>query len=185
MVRLERLGIPTAAGAAEPFLDGALEQARVLGMPDYRMVYVPHPVQLVTLEELHARADAVIEEIVARLVRARGCSPPALETMSAAAPSLFAFDDSFVRELEGLYVPWQGAPAPEPRLLALNEELAAELGVDAAALRADAGVAVLAGSAVPDGASPVAQAYAGHQFGSYSPRLGDGRALLLGEVVDG
>src|SRR4051794_29511889 len=105
--------------------------------------------------------------------------------MSVAAPSLFAFDDSFVRELEGLYVPWQGAPAPEPRLLALNEELAAELGVDAAALRADAGVAVLAGSAVPDGASPVAQAYAGHQFGSYSPRLGDGRALVLGEVVDG
>ena len=49
--------------------------------------------------------------------------------------------------------------------------------------RAD-GVAVLAGNAVPDGASPVAQAYAGHQFGGYSPRLGDGRALLLGEVLD-
>ena len=72
----------------------------------------------------------------------------------------------------------------EPRLLALNEELAAELGVDPEALRADGGVDVLAGNVVPDGASPVAQAYAGHQFGSYSPRLGDGRALLLGEVVD-
>jgi hypothetical protein len=69
MVMLERLGIPTAAVATEPFLDEALEQARVLGMPDYRMVYVPHPVQLLTLEELHARADAVFEEIVARLVR--------------------------------------------------------------------------------------------------------------------
>jgi hypothetical protein len=69
MVRLERLGIPTAAVATEPFLDEALEQARVLAMPDYRMVYVPHPVQLLTLEELHARADAVFEEIVARLVR--------------------------------------------------------------------------------------------------------------------
>jgi uncharacterized protein YdiU (UPF0061 family) len=104
--------------------------------------------------------------------------------MSVAAQSLFAFDDSFVRELEGLYVPWQGASVPEPRLLALNDDLAAELGVEADALRADGGVGVLAGSVVPDGASPVAQAYAGHQFGGYSPRLGDGRALLLGEVLD-
>ena len=104
--------------------------------------------------------------------------------MSVAARPLFAFDNSFVRQLEGLYVPWQGASVAEPRLLALNEELAAELGTDAGALRADGGVGVLAGSVVPDGASPVAQAYAGHQFGSYSPRLGDGRALLLGEVLD-
>ena len=104
--------------------------------------------------------------------------------MSVAARPLFAFDDSFVRELEGLYVPWQGAPVAEPRLLALNEELAAELGVDPATLRSDAGVDVLVGKVAPEGATPVAQAYAGHQFGSYSPRLGDGRALLLGEVVD-
>ena len=69
MVRLERLGIPTAAVATEPVLDEALEQARVLGMPDYRMVYLPHPVQLLTLGELHARADAVFEQVVARLVR--------------------------------------------------------------------------------------------------------------------
>jgi serine/tyrosine/threonine adenylyltransferase len=104
--------------------------------------------------------------------------------MSVAARPLFALDDSFVRELEGLYLPWEGAHAPEPRLLALNEELAAELGVDPDALRADGGVDVLAGRVAPDGATPVAQAYAGHQFGSYSPRLGDGRALLLGEVID-
>ena len=58
--------------------------------------------------------------------------------MSVAARPLFAFDDSFVRELEGLYVPWQGAPVAAPRLLALNEELAAELGADPAALRSDA-----------------------------------------------
>jgi serine/tyrosine/threonine adenylyltransferase len=104
--------------------------------------------------------------------------------MTLAASSLFAFEDSFVRELEGLYVPWQGTPVPAPRLLALNEDLAAELGIDPDALRSDEGVAVLAGNAVPDGASPVAQAYAGHQFGMYQPRLGDGRALLLGELVD-
>jgi serine/tyrosine/threonine adenylyltransferase len=107
-----------------------------------------------------------------------------LETMSIAAPSLFAFDNSFARELDGLSVPWRGEVVPEPRLLALNEELAEELGVDPGALRSDGGVGVLAGSVPPEGATPVAQAYAGHQFGWYSPRLGDGRALLLGEVVD-
>ncbi len=69
MVTLERLGIATAAVATQPFLDEALEQARLLGMPDYRMVYVPHPVQLLTLKELHASADAVFEEIVGRLVQ--------------------------------------------------------------------------------------------------------------------
>jgi uncharacterized protein YdiU (UPF0061 family) len=104
--------------------------------------------------------------------------------MSVAARPLLSFEDSFVRELEGLHVPWRGAPAPEPRLLALNEELAAELGADPDALRSPEGVALLVGSAAPEGASPVAQAYAGHQFGGYSPRLGDGRALLLGEVLD-
>jgi uncharacterized protein YdiU (UPF0061 family) len=104
--------------------------------------------------------------------------------MSVAAPSSFAFDDSFVRELEGLYEPWRAVQAPAPRLLVLNEALAAELGVEAAGLRAAEGVEVLVGNRVPDGATPVAQAYAGHQFGGYSPRLGDGRALLLGEVLD-
>ncbi len=69
MVRLERLGIPTAAVATEPFIDEALEQARALGMPDYRMVFIPHPVQLLTLEELHAHAERVFEEIVARLTQ--------------------------------------------------------------------------------------------------------------------
>jgi hypothetical protein len=69
MVRLEKLGIPTAAVATEPFIDEALEQARLLGMPDYRMVYIPHPVQLLTLGELHELVDAVFGQIVARLVR--------------------------------------------------------------------------------------------------------------------
>ena len=64
MVELERLGIATAAVATEPFVDEALEQARVLGMPDYRMVFVPHPVQLLTLEELRGYADRAFEEIV-------------------------------------------------------------------------------------------------------------------------
>ncbi|MGH3779483.1 MAG: hypothetical protein ACRDRO_02345 [Pseudonocardiaceae bacterium] len=84
--------------------------------------------------------------------------------MSVAARLMFAFHNSYVRELGGLYEPWQATPAPASRLLALNEELVTELGVDADALRAPDGVAVLVGNATPDGASPVAQAYAGHQF---------------------
>jgi len=104
--------------------------------------------------------------------------------VTVATQPLFAFDDSYARELEGLYVPWQPAGSPAPRLLALNADLAAELGVDANALVAPEGLAVLAGNVVPEGASSIAQAYAGHQFGNYSPRLGDGRALLLGEVRD-
>ena len=93
-------------------------------------------------------------------------------------------DDWFARDLSGLHEPWQAEPASSPRLLALNDELAAELGLDADSLRTPAGIALLTGAALPDGARPVAQAYAGHQFGGYSPRLGDGRALLLGEIID-
>src|SRR5689334_22108506 len=104
--------------------------------------------------------------------------------MSVVAPPLFDFDNSFARELDGLFVPWQAAPAPAPRLLVLNRELAVELGVDPDALATPAGVALLAGNLVAEGSAPIAMAYAGHQFGGYSPRLGDGRALLLGEIVD-
>jgi hypothetical protein len=75
MVRLERLGIATAAVATEPFVDEALEQARVLGMPDYRMVFIPHPVQLLTLEQLHEYADHVFELVVATLTRPPGGRP--------------------------------------------------------------------------------------------------------------
>ncbi len=70
MVRLEATGIPTAGVATEPFLDEALEQARLLGMPDYRMVLVPHPVQLLKLAQLQALADGVFDEIVVRLTGA-------------------------------------------------------------------------------------------------------------------
>jgi uncharacterized protein YdiU (UPF0061 family) len=99
------------------------------------------------------------------------------------ATTLFRFEDSYAREVPGLSEPWKAASAPAPELLVLNEELAAELGVDPAALREPSGVALLVGQ-VPEGVTTVAQAYAGHQFGRYSPRLGDGRALLLGEVID-
>ncbi len=104
--------------------------------------------------------------------------------MSVAARSLLAFEHTYARELPGLFEPWQAAPVPAPQLLALNEQLARELGVDPEALRTPEGVALLVGHSLPEGAQPIAQAYAGHQFGGFSPRLGDGRALLLGEVLD-
>jgi uncharacterized protein YdiU (UPF0061 family) len=88
----------------------------------------------------------------------------------------------FADALPELSVPWQPDEAPEPRLLALDEELATSLGLDPAWLRTPSGLGFLTGTQVPDGARPVAQGYAGHQFGNYSPRLGDGRALLLGEL---
>ena len=97
--------------------------------------------------------------------------------------ALFRFGDSYAREVPGLSVPWAAAPVPAPELLVLNEELAKELGADPAALREPPGVLLLVGR-VPSGVTTVAQAYAGHQFGVYVPRLGDGRALLLGEVTD-
>ncbi len=81
-------------------------------------------------------------------------------------------------------VPWRAEEAPDPRLLVLNEPLATELGLAPAWLRSSEGLRLLVGNLVPSGAAPVAQAYAGHQFGGFAPRLGDGRALLLGEVVD-
>ncbi|MFN3600099.1 MAG: protein adenylyltransferase SelO [Dietzia sp.] len=93
--------------------------------------------------------------------------------------------DGFARDFPDLGVPWKAAEAPTPRLLALNEPLADELGIDPAYLRGDEGLGLLTGTHVPSGATPVAQAYAGHQFGGYSPRLGDGRALLMGELPDG
>ena len=104
--------------------------------------------------------------------------------MSVAPPPPLALDDRFARELTEMAVPWQAEPAPEPRLLVLNERLAAQIGLDPAWLRTPDGLRLLVGNLVPPGAAPVAQAYAGHQFGGFNPRLGDGRALLLGEVVD-
>ncbi|MBV9314309.1 MAG: YdiU family protein [Pseudonocardia sp.] len=104
--------------------------------------------------------------------------------MSVATQVLFEFDDSYARELPGMSVPWTATSVPTPSLLVLNEELAAELGVDPDALRDANGVALLVGNALPDGVSPTAQAYSGHQFGGFVPLLGDGRALLLGEVLD-
>ncbi len=93
------------------------------------------------------------------------------------------FDNSYARLPEAFFHRQDPTPAPHPRLLRMNEELAAELGLDRDWLASPDGVAMLSGNALPVGAEPLAQAYAGHQFGGWVPQLGDGRALLLGEVV--
>lgn len=96
----------------------------------------------------------------------------------------FHFDNSYARELEGFFAPWQAAMVPSPHMLLFNHALATQLGLDAAALDSDQGAAIFSGNEIPQGAQPLAQAYAGHQFGNLSPQLGDGRALLLGELLD-
>lgn len=108
-----------------------------------------------------------------------------MDTLQATAPHLGApFDNTYAREFPGLCMPWQPWPAPHPRWLRFNTALASDLGLDADRLASDEGLAIFSGQRLPQGAEPVAQAYAGHQFGGFSPQLGDGRALLLGEIVD-
>lgn len=96
----------------------------------------------------------------------------------------FCFDTTYLRLPERLYERVAPTPVTAPRLLALaDEQLIAALGVTHAWLTSDAGVALLGGNAVVEGSTPIALAYAGHQFGNFVPQLGDGRAVLLGEVV--
>ena len=104
--------------------------------------------------------------------------------MSVAPASTVVLGDYFAREFPEMALRWRAEEAPDPRLLVLNERLAVELGLDPVLLRSADGVRLLLGNSLPSDATPVAQAYAGHQFGGYVPRLGDGRALLLGELVD-
>jgi uncharacterized protein YdiU (UPF0061 family) len=104
--------------------------------------------------------------------------------VSVAPPPTVTLDHRFARELAEMAIPWEAEECPDPQLLVLNEPLAAELGLDPGWLRSAEGLRLLVGTLVPSGATPVAQAYAGHQFGGFVPRLGDGRALLLGELTD-
>lgn len=93
------------------------------------------------------------------------------------------FDNSYARLPQGFFTRTAPTPVAAPRLIALNRPLAERLGLDAEWLAGPDGVQMLAGNTLPEGAEPIAQAYAGHQFGGFSPQLGDGRAVLLGEVV--
>jgi len=93
-----------------------------------------------------------------------------------------AFENTYSRLPPRFFARLAPTPVAAPRLLRLNAALAADLGLDEGWLRSPDGVAMLAGNRLPDGADPLAMAYAGHQFGHWVPQLGDGRAILLGEV---
>ncbi|WP_341277920.1 YdiU family protein [Paenibacillus sp. FSL H8-0537] len=92
------------------------------------------------------------------------------------------FDNSYARLPEGLFTATNPTPVRSPELIICNDKLAEALGLGAEALQSEEGAAMLAGNLIPEGALPLAQAYAGHQFGHFN-RLGDGRALLLGEQI--
>ena len=104
--------------------------------------------------------------------------------MSIAPGTTVVLGHRFATEVPEIALRWQAEPAPDPRVLVLNEPLAAELGLDPQWLRSTDGIGLLVGTHLPTDAEPVAQGYAGHQFGGWTPRLGDGRALLLGELTD-
>ena len=90
------------------------------------------------------------------------------------------FDNTYARLPGYFFVRIHPTPVSEAKMVVFNDELAASLGLEGQALREEAGV--FAGNAIPPGADPIAQAYAGHQFG-YFNMLGDGRAVLLGEHI--
>jgi serine/tyrosine/threonine adenylyltransferase len=95
----------------------------------------------------------------------------------------FSFDNTYAHLPDRFYARLGPAPVASPGLVRVNAALAESLGLDPAELANEDGVAVLGGNRVPEGAEPIALAYAGHQFGNFVPQLGDGRAILLGEVV--
>jgi uncharacterized protein YdiU (UPF0061 family) len=108
-------------------------------------------------------------------------APP---TIDAAPPELATFDNSYARLPAHFFARVAPTPVRDPQLIRLNAALAVQLGIRSDALAPDVLAAVFSGNCLPAGAEPLAMAYAGHQFGNFVPQLGDGRALLLGEVVD-
>jgi len=96
----------------------------------------------------------------------------------------FPFENTYAALPASFFARVAPTPVTSPRLIKLNRRLAVQLGLDPDRLDSPDGAEILAGKRIPDGADPIAMAYAGHQFGHFVPQLGDGRAILLGEVID-
>ena len=96
----------------------------------------------------------------------------------------FQFDNSYARLPERFYELIKPTPVPDPTLIKINHPLAKNLGLDPDFLASPTGINIFAGNNVPEGSEPLAMAYAGQQFGGWVPQLGDGRAILLGEIID-
>ena len=113
-------------------------------------------------------------------------SPVQLQSPNLTLVSSFpvTFENSYTSALPELAITWNSDVAPSPTALIVNDTVAQTFNLDPQFLKTEAGVRFLLGNDVVDGCTPMALAYAGHQFGGYSPRLGDGRALLLGEILD-
>ena len=105
-------------------------------------------------------------------------------TAHTQSADLFAFDNSYARLPDRFFARLRPTPVAAPRLARLNEKLAWHLGLDPGKLATPEGVEILVGNRMPKTGEPLAMAYAGHQFGTFVPQLGDGRAILLGEVID-
>ena len=97
---------------------------------------------------------------------------------------IFGFDNSYARLPEHFFARLSPTPVVDPKLVQVNDALAGQLGLDPAMLRSSEGIEILCGNKLPADAEPLAMAYAGFQFGGWAPQLGDGRAILLGEVTD-
>ena len=97
--------------------------------------------------------------------------------------TFFKFDNSYAKLPDRFYARLTPTPVRAPHLIKLNAILAEHLGLEPDYLKSPEGVDILAGNYLPRGADPIAMAYAGHQFGGWVPQLGDGRAILIGEVT--
>ena len=95
-----------------------------------------------------------------------------------------SFDNTYAQLPERFFAKQAPAQVPDPKLIRVNRALAVTLSIDSDWLESADGISMLAGNTVADGSEPIAQAYAGHQFGGFSAQLGDGRAILLGEIID-
>src|SRR5271168_2699307 len=130
---------------------------------------------LVILQSTHEAALDVVDQT------------PRVGTVMTAqieAVDFFAFDNSYARLPDRFFARLRTTPVAERRLVRLNKKLAWHLRLDPEKLAAPEGLEILVGNRVPERAEPIAMAYAGHQFGTFVPQLGDGRAILLGEVID-
>ncbi|GAB4263911.1 MAG: YdiU family protein [Methylomicrobium sp.] len=107
-----------------------------------------------------------------------------MSSISKLAAFPFRFDNSYARLPERFFARLDPTPVTKPRLIKINTALAEAIGVDLSSLDENTAAAIFSGNTVPDGAEPIAMAYAGHQFGHIVPQLGDGRAILLGETLD-
>ena len=113
-----------------------------------------------------------------------GSKNPAVTPILAYMTVHFPFQHSYAALPANFFARVAPTPVASPRMIKLNRPLAMQLGLDPDVLDSPEGAEILSGKTLPDGADPIAMAYAGHQFGYFVPQLGDGRAILLGEVID-